>query len=316
MQHNYNKHLKSNSVNKSIHISKMKNTCISFNNNIFKVPKEIFYSTHKFDFSCADYSDKKQVGVFPKIDCKNQVDMKKTTPTKFNSKSSSSKKNILYEPLRDFSYEGEEKKIHLQNKKVKPIALFSSKMNEKQFKSNNNSPRLIMNDNRSDASNDNIMPTKNIKFMNVYSNRKNDDKRSRRDSKEEGINLNHSMEMNNIKEGKSFHGDNCELNFKLKEDNTISQLKAIKMMNTSYSHNISHKSASPRYPSRTYTTKDNYLCSKKLNILKSLTNPTKIYVESIEDLHFIYNNLYRQNRELAYKLDFEEKDVEGLDVDL
>lgn len=54
----------------------------------------------------------------------------------------------------------------------------------------------------------------------------------------------------------------------------------------------------------TKTTKDSSFTSFKINNLKS----TNLEVESIEELHFVYNNLYQQNKALAFRF-------ENLDID-
>ena len=55
---------------------------------------------------------------------------------------------------------------------------------------------------------------------------------------------------------------------------------------------------------RTKTTKDSSFNSLKLNNIKG----TNLEVESIEELHYIYNNLYQQNKALAFK--FENLEIE------
>ena len=58
----------------------------------------------------------------------------------------------------------------------------------------------------------------------------------------------------------------------------------------------------------TKTTKDSSFTSQKLNNIKT----TNLEVESIEELHFIYNNLYHQNKSLAFKFENLEMEEEIL----
>lgn len=297
---NYNKSLKSNSVNKSISLNKNKNP-ISFNNNIVRVSKDLIQSSHRVELSNHDFHDKKlNNDVFPRIDSSKLnkgLDGKKTSLSNFNMKSNSLKKGVMSElASRDISYEGDSK-IQLQNFKVKPIALMS---NRTLMKSNNNSPRGI-NQDKIDLSGDNIFPTKNMNFINIYSNRSKESSKSKVGFKEEG-NVNLSME-HNLKNGKSFNADNSNiLNIEREEMNT-SQLQSKKQSNNSFIHNSSHKSASPISHSK--TTKETSLSSIKLNKIKPYQQ-NKIEIDSLEELHFVYNNLFRQNRELAHRFEGDE----------
>lgn len=59
----------------------------------------------------------------------------------------------------------------------------------------------------------------------------------------------------------------------------------------------------------TKTTKDSSFSSLKVN---SVGKSTNLQVESVEELHFLYNNLYKQNKQLAFKfenLELEEEDL-------
>lgn len=304
------RYLKSNSVNKSVHISNLSNTNMNLHNYIYQVPKDKFNSRRKSDNNSPENTEKKQVG-FPKIESKNVTEFKKTaTVFKFNSKSTGSKKNF-YDNLKEFSIEGEEKMIQFQNKIIKPVAIISSKNNQTQFKSSNNSPRVNLNDNKSDASNDSINPTKNNHLM--YSKLRKGKNQIIKDWKEEGINI--STEINNHKKGKSFHLDECEIIIKEKDDSTPLEVRE-KMKKDEFIDNQGNQKTFPRNPNRTYTIKDDSFTLKNLNRRRSSSFPTKIYVESIEDLHYVYNNLYRQNRELALKLDFEDKNLAGNEIEL
>jgi hypothetical protein len=304
------RYLKSNSVNKSVHISKFNNMSMNLQNYINEVPKDKINSTKKGDNSNPEQTDKKQVG-FPKIEAKNVGELKKTaTVFKFNSKSTGSKKNF-YDNLKDFSLEGDEKVIHFQNKIIKPVAIVSYKNTEIQFKSSHNSPRINLNDNKSDVSNDNIIPTKNNNF--IYSKFTKGKNFLAKSWKEEGMNI--STEINNFRKRKSFYGEECELFIKDKEDISQKDIEDRSKRDGVGEYKGLQKSC-PHNVNCTNTTKDDSFASKNFNRRRSSSFPTKIYVESIEDMHYVYNNLYRQNRELAFKLDFEQNNIKETEIEL
>lgn len=62
----------------------------------------------------------------------------------------------------------------------------------------------------------------------------------------------------------------------------------------------------------TKTTKDSSFTSQKVNNNNNNLKGTHLEVESIEELHFIYNNLYQQNKVLAFKFENLEIDEDVL----
>jgi hypothetical protein len=130
--------------------------------------------------------------------------------------------------------------------------------------------------------------------------------------KEEGMNI--STEINIFRKGKVFYGEECELFVKDKEISPLE--KDEKSRSEGVIEYKGVQKTCPQNSNYTNTTKDDSFASKNFNRRRSNSFPLKIYVDSIEDLHYVYNNLYRQNRELAVKLDFEESQIKETEIEL
>ena len=291
MMNSCKKQVKLSSVNKSI-ISKTK---IKFHHNDINFSNQILNQMEK---SSNENIDKKQLDIFPKIETL-KLKISIVSKTKFfNFK----KANILktnknyFNISNELSIDNKEKINPLLNQSKKranliPLVSFS-KIDD--MISSNESPQLNIND-KNNISNNIIYP-KNIAL--IHDNSKH--------MKNDNIGYNQSI-VTNSKKNKLFTRD-VE-----KEDNSIQQFMSNNQMSNSFIHK--NKTASPWKSFRKVnkSSKD-YFSSGKVNRLKS-TQTTKITFESLEELHYIYNNLYHQNRVLAYKLDFEEKNDSNVDIE-
>lgn len=302
-----NKHLKLNSVNKSVILSNTKN---QFNNNFLKYSKDAIISNGKSND--LENIEKKQTDFFPRIDNiklnNSHGNQHNTNLSNFKKTSNSLKSNLYSQNLsNEISNDGQDWKkylLHESRKKSNPIALVSSSKIIDQIRSSNNSPPVNIND-RNNLNNDIIIP-KSIALIEIKSS-KDPTTSNKLGFKYEILNINQSIDKKN---GKSINGDNE------KDDHYNSQqFKSNNQMSSSFIQ--SNKTTSPRnsFRGRTKTTKESSSSSMNVNHVKS-NHTTKISFESLEELHYIYNNLFHQNRVLAYKLDFEEKNDSNLDIDL